>query len=98
MKLLINYYGDHPVYIEGFSKECERSCRGALHVLPKKVMTITNDEYAHIKKNYSYVIKKLRIVATKKEARQDFKIETAKPKVEVEKKPEKITGKSKRKK
>lgn len=67
MKLLINYYGDVPICVEGFIDECKRSCKGALHVLPKKPVTITDDEYEHIKKHYSHVVKKIRVLATKKD-------------------------------
>ena len=63
MKLLVLYFGDGPVYIEGFSKECERSCKGALHLLPKKNTSITKDEYEHIKKCYKHILPKLKVMA-----------------------------------
>ena len=67
MKLLINYFGDTPIYVEGFSEECERSCKGSLHVLPRKIKTITLDEYEYIKLKYSHIVKKIRVLAKKEE-------------------------------
>jgi len=67
MKLLINYYGDAPIYVEGFKESCKRSCKGSLHLLPKKPLTITHDEYEHLKEKYSYIMKKVRVLAKKED-------------------------------
>jgi len=74
MKKLIAYYGDSPVYVEGFSKDCARSCKGSVHVLPRKPVTVTADEYEHIKKSYSWMLPKLKVVA---EIGEDKKVEDA---------------------
>lgn len=63
MKKLIAYYGDSPVYVEGFPKDCARSCEGSVHVLPGKPVTVTNDEYKHILDKYSWMKPKLKVVA-----------------------------------
>ena len=63
MKKLIAYYGDSPVYVEGFSEDCARSCKGSVHVLPRKPVTVTDDEYDHIKEKYSWMLPKLKVVA-----------------------------------
>lgn len=55
MKNLIVYYGDSPEYVEGFPKNCKRSCQGSLHLLPRKPTTVTSDEYEHIKKFHKHL-------------------------------------------
>jgi heterodisulfide reductase subunit B len=92
-KHLIVYYGDAPECVEGFKeKECERSCKGSLHVNPGRQLTVTDDELEFLKKNYKHMLPKLRILSTignevekkanakpKKEAKAE---ESAKPKNE----------------
>ncbi len=71
-KKLIIYYGDSPEYVEGFPKGCERSCKGSLHVLPRKAVTVTSDEYDHIQKSYGHMKSKLRVVVEEvEEKKQD---------------------------
>ena len=65
-KLLVIYFGDTPVCVEGFSKECKRSCEGALHLLPRKQRSITEDECAHIKKSYKHILRKFRVISEMK--------------------------------
>ena len=78
MKKLIYYYGDSPVSVEGFSKDCKRSGKGALHLLRGRSLTITADEYAHIEKEYKWAIPKIRVVAeVDEEARETAKAERA---------------------
>lgn len=67
MKKLIVYNGDSPVYAEGFSESCKRSVKGSIHLLPKKHVTVTDDEYAHIVKKYPELKAKLRVVSEMKE-------------------------------
>ena len=67
MKKLIVYYGDTPQCVEGFAENCKRSCKGALHILPRKSTTITNDEFEHIKKSYKFMMKGLRVISEVKE-------------------------------
>ena len=63
MKKLIVYYGDTPMCIEGFPKDCKRSKEGALHVLPRKNMTVTDEEYEHILKSRPEMKQNLKIIA-----------------------------------
>ena len=77
MKKLIYYYGDSPVSVEGFSKDCKRSRKGALHLLKGRPITITDDEYKHIQDEYKWALPKIRVVAQIKEE----------PKVEVKDTP-----------
>ena len=95
-KLLIAYYGDSPVCVEGFPKDCARSCVGSIHVLPRKPVTVTEAEYGHIKAKYQFMLPKLKIVAEKVETK---KVEGAEAKAE-EASPSaspKPTGKKKKK-
>jgi len=85
MKKLIYYYGDSPVNVEGFSANCERSRKGALHLLRGRPITITDDEYAHIEKDYKWALPKIRIVAQITESKEEKKVEVKKEKVEVKK-------------
>ena len=69
-KYLIIYYGDAPECVEGFSKECARMKKGALHIKPGRQMTVTGDELKHIKtdKKCAHIVPKLRILGEKKDA------------------------------
>ncbi len=79
MKKLIAYYGDSPVYVEGFPKDCARSCKGSVHILPRKSVTVTEDEYKYILDKYSWMKPKLKVVAevsegaTPKDSKKDSK-------------------------
>ena len=93
MKKLIYYYGDSPVNVEGFPKDCKRSRKGALHLLRGRPMTITAEEYDHIAEAYKWVMPKIRVVAeVNEEAREAAKAERAQRKAkkaeEAKKKPE----------
>lgn len=83
MKKLIQYSGDSPVYAEGFSENCKRSCKGAIHILPRKPITVTDDEYAHIMKNKD-LASKLKVLAEMKddEGSEAKEAATAAPKAE----------------
>ena len=90
MKKLIVYYGDAPVYAEGFCKDCDRSCKGALHILPRKKMEVTDGEYEHLVKKYPHVMPKLRVMAEMKaEAKPEAVEEAPKPESEKPKKEKK---------
>lgn len=65
MKKLIGYYGDTPVCVEGFPENCKRSVKGALHLLPRKPMTVTADEHAHIVASRKDIVSKLKVLAVK---------------------------------
>lgn len=67
MKKLIAYYGDSPAYVEGFPVDCARTKEGALHILPGKAVTVTDDEYRHIQEKYSWMKPKLKVIAEIKE-------------------------------
>ena len=71
----VKYSGNTPQYIDGFPKNCERSCKGAIHLLPNALRKITDDEYAYIKKEYS----DLRIILVP-EGKPSVKKATAQPK------------------
>lgn len=49
--MLVNYQGPKPETVEGFPDDSERSCEGALHLLPRRPREITEDEFAWIKAN-----------------------------------------------
>lgn len=63
MKKLIVYYGDSPVCVEGFSESCKRSVKGAIHILPRKSVTVTEDEYQHILAKYDWMKSKMKVIA-----------------------------------
>lgn len=99
MKKLIAYYGDSPVYVEGFSADCARSCDGSVHVLPRKPVTVTDDEYEHIKAKYSYMMPKLKVIAEiGKEGSGKPEPSAPKDAAEEKGKPSGNGGKSKKKK
>ncbi len=62
-KKLIAYYGDSPVHVEGFPKDCPRSCKGSVHVLPRKPVTVTDAEYEYMRTHYKWMLPKLKVVA-----------------------------------
>ena len=62
MKKLIIYYGES-LQVEGFSKDCKRSCEGSLHILSRKYKTVTDDEYEHILKEYPWMKSKLKVIS-----------------------------------
>ena len=67
MKKLIVYYGDSPVYVEGFPKECKRTCKGSLHIRPKRPKTVTDEEYKYITDpdgKYAYMIRNLKLISS----------------------------------
>lgn len=64
-KLLVAYFGDTPECVEGFPKECDRSCLGALYFKRGKKKTITQEEYEFIKVKYSHMTRNLRLIAEK---------------------------------
>lgn len=63
MKYLLVYYGDTPLFVEGFSGKCERSCTGSLHLLPRRPVTVTEDELTHLKVHYPHLIKFIKIIS-----------------------------------
>lgn len=77
MKKLVVYMGDSPVYVEGFPAGCERSCEGSIHLLPRKHVTITDGEHAHILAKYKHVVPKLKVMAEMKD--EGKKVEAAAP-------------------
>lgn len=83
-KFLIVYYGDAPECVEGFDKDAKRSCKGALHVSPGRKLTVTECELKHIKKHYSHMDAKLRVLGEKKEAEPKKEEAKSEPKKEKE--------------
>lgn len=81
-KFLIVYYGDAPECVEGFHKDATRSCKGALHVVPGRKLTVTEEELEHLKKNYSHMLSKLRILSQKIEAEVKEVVAVAQAEVE----------------
>lgn len=102
MKKLIAYYGDSPVYVEGFPKDCARSCEGSVHILPRKPVTVTVDEYNYILEKYSWMKPKLKVVAevtegampkgSKEDSKKSSKKSKASAPKEKEEKPEDEDG------
>lgn len=89
-KHLIVYYGDATECVEGFGKDCKRSCKGALHVNPGRQITVTDDELAHIKSKHKHIVPKLRILSSMEEKAEPKKAEKkeeakAEPKKEAKK-------------
>ena len=62
----VKYTGKSPEYLDGFPEKCERSCKGAIHLLPNALKDITEDEYKHIRKKYPKL--KLTVVPKEKPA------------------------------
>lgn len=89
MKKLIVYYGEKPEYVEGFPKDCKRLCEGSLHLYPRKQMEVTDSEYEHMKSKYSWLMKKVRVVAELKSV--GSKVDSKKKKSEA-KAPESDSG------
>ena len=97
MKKLIAYYGDSPEYVDDFPKDCERSCKGSLHLIPRKPTTVTEGELKHLKEEHPKL--RLRVIAEKapedpkpkKDVKDAKKPETKSEKTEPEKteKPDK---------
>jgi len=73
-KFLIAYYGDSPVCVEGFPKDCQRSRKGSVHIHPKKPTTVTGDELEVIKKQY-----KVKVVAEYAEEKVKAEGSTSEP-------------------
>ena len=67
MKKLIIYYGDNPLCLEGFPKECQRTCDGSLHILPRKNKTLSDGEYEWLKKKHPEAMANVRVLAEHKE-------------------------------
>jgi hypothetical protein len=59
----VKYTGKTPEYPDGFPEKCERSCKGAIHLLPQRQLDITEDELKFIRKKYP----KLKLVEVPKE-------------------------------
>lgn len=57
----IQYMGDSPVFIDDFKKGCERSCKGSLHLFPKRLIRVTDGELEHLKDSRKDVFKDLRV-------------------------------------
>lgn len=85
MKMLIMYSGNYPIYAEGFSESCKRSCVGSLHLLPKKTITVTEEEYEHLKHSYPREFGKIRILAKDVDKKVEEKKEAAPAKEEPKK-------------
>jgi hypothetical protein len=63
MKYLIAYYGDCPLFVEGFKSGCHRSCSGAIHLLRGRAVTVTADELDHIRSIYPKEARLLKVVS-----------------------------------
>ena len=77
MKKLIVYYGDSPVYVEGFNEDCKRSCKGSLHIRPRRPITVTDDEYEHItdeKGKYASMKRWVKVISVMKEGDERLKV------------------------
>lgn len=81
MKKLIVYRGDAPICVEGFSKDCKRSCQGSLHLYPRKSTTVTDGELLHIKDAYSSVFSAIQVLSVIKDS-NDPRANVKKSKVE----------------
>lgn len=81
---LIKYTGKTPEYIDGFSKKCERSREGSIHLLPNATIEISDDEFEHIKKKYSF----LKVFEIPKEKPAVKKVEVVVAPAITEEKPE----------
>jgi hypothetical protein len=59
----IQFVGDHPVFIEGFPKECARSGTGSLHLYPRKMMEVTSDELAFLKDKRKDIFRFIKVIS-----------------------------------
>ena len=51
-----------PSQVDGFGTDAERSVKGALHLRPNSLATITRDEWDHIQQEYPFLAPRLRLV------------------------------------
>lgn len=58
----IQYMGDSPAFVDDFSKSCERSCTGSLHLFPKRLVKVTDDELEHLKKKRKDIFRSIRVL------------------------------------
>lgn len=70
----VKYTGNVPEYCDGFPKDCERSCKGSIHLLPNALREITDGEYEFIKNKYP----KMRLMVVPKEKPSIKKMEVPK--------------------
>ncbi len=92
MKKLIVYFGDNPVCVEGFSSDCQRSVEGALHVHPRKPITVTDGEYRHMLGAHPEMHSKLKVVAEVKPEASKAEAEAGSPAEAQPSMPEKAAG------
>lgn len=59
----IQFLGDHPVFIEGFPRECMRSGAGSLHLYPRKMTEVTQDELAFLKDKRKDIFRFVKVVS-----------------------------------
>lgn len=75
-KTAIQYVGNSPVYLDDFGSECERSCKGSLHLLPNKVRLISEDELKHIREKRPDISKLVKeLPKPKQEIKEEAKAE-----------------------
>ena len=72
MALVMTRPGMPIAQVEGFPEKAKRSVKGALHLRPRATITVTDDEYAHIKEKRPDLFKHMTLLekkhATKKKA------------------------------
>lgn len=89
-KTSVQFLGDHPVFIDGFPKECERSVQGSLHFYPRRLTEITEGELSYLKAKRSEIFKFLKVMPSpreKKDAPQSPPAEPVPPKEVAQEQP-----------
>lgn len=58
----IQYMGDSPAFVDDFAKGCERSCKGSLHLFPKRLLKVTDDELEHLKSKRKDIFRNIKVL------------------------------------
>ncbi|MGE3680122.1 MAG: hypothetical protein AB7G93_00255 [Bdellovibrionales bacterium] len=83
-KTSVQFLGDHPVFVDGFPKDCDRSIQGALHLYPRRLIEITAAELSYLKDKRADVFKLLKVTPTPRERKESPKPQAPDlPKAEV---------------
>ena len=86
-KTSVQFLGEHPVFIDGFPKECERSAPGSLHLYPRRLTEVTLEELSYLKEKRSEIFKHLKVIPSPREKKDAPQSPPAEP-VKAEALPE----------
>lgn len=69
-KTSVQFLGDHPVFVDGFPKDCDRSVQGSLHLYPRRLIEITAAELSYLKDKRVDIFKLLKVTPTPRERKE----------------------------